>query len=60
LRSPKSEGCIIATSGGRPEEVIENTGRIGFWRRTAPGEKILMALGLRKMVVYIQVGNGEQ
>jgi hypothetical protein len=24
----------ITLSGGRPEEVIENTGRIGFWRRT--------------------------
>src|SRR5215475_12521151 len=35
MLSPKSEGCIIATSGGRPEEVIENTGRIRFWRRTS-------------------------
>ncbi len=33
-RSPKSAGYITATSGGRPEEVIENTGRIEFWRRT--------------------------
>ena len=32
-----SEGRIIATSVGRPEEVIENTGRIGFWRRTGVG-----------------------
>jgi hypothetical protein len=23
-------------SGGRPEEMIENTGRIEFWRTTAP------------------------
>jgi hypothetical protein len=28
LRSPKSEGCIIATSGGRPEEIVEKTGRM--------------------------------
>ena len=34
LKSPESEGRIIATSGGRPDEVIENTGRIDFWRRT--------------------------
>ena len=33
LRSPESEGRIIATSGGRPDEVIENTGRIDFWRK---------------------------
>jgi len=30
-RSPKSEGCIIATSGRRPEKVIDNTGRTKFW-----------------------------
>jgi hypothetical protein len=28
------EDCIIDTSGEQHDEVIENTGRIEFWRRT--------------------------
>jgi hypothetical protein len=36
----ESEGRIIAIGGGQPEEVIENTGRIEFWRR--PGQKTLL------------------
>jgi hypothetical protein len=34
LRSPKSEGSIIATSGEQLDEVVENTGRTEFWRST--------------------------
>jgi len=35
--------CIIGTSGGRHEEVIENTGRIVFWRRTNSRFLIIIA-----------------
>lgn len=50
--SQKAYAAAIGVSAQYLSEVLAGT--------RAPGEKILKALGLRKIVVYIQAGSSEQ